>query len=257
MTKSTQYGSILACWLILLVLPPRPCGSTDRPIEQPVRRAITTRQTTQKAEERWRSQKEAMIARYRQLQGESARLEDEKKSHLQQIRASRERLEAKTKQMEDIGQISKQIEPFLAGLVSEMQDRIDEGLPFLGTERHGRIEKMERLVADPDIAASEKYRKVMEALLVEAEYGLTAEVYQEDITVDGHSELANILRLGRISLFFLSLDGSRCGFYDVAAGAWRPLPKSHNRNIRTAADIAAKRRPAELLSLPLGRMVSP
>jgi hypothetical protein len=94
----------------------------------------------------------------------------------------------------------------------------------------------------------------MEALLVEAEYGSTIEVYQQTIDVDGAPSLVNVFRLGRISLFYQTLDQKRCGFYDVAATGWRPLPTAFNRCIQTAIEIGAKRRPVELLTLPLGRM---
>jgi hypothetical protein len=108
---------------------------------------------------------------------------------------------------------------------------------------------------DPEVSVSEKFRKAMEALLVEAEYGSTIEVYQQTIAVDDAPSLVNVFRLGRISLFYQTLDQKRCGFYDVAAAAWRPLPTAFNRCLQTAIEIGAKRRPVELLTLPLGRMV--
>jgi hypothetical protein len=102
----------------------------------------------------------------------------------------------------------------------------------------------------------EKYRKIMEALLVEAEYGFTIEAYQETITIDGQALLADIFRLGRISLFYQSLDRKRCGFYNTADGTWQSLDTVHNAAIQSAIDIAAKRRPIELLCLPVGRMAA-
>jgi hypothetical protein len=66
--------------------------------------------------------------------------------------------------------------------------------------------------------------------------------------------LANIFRLGSISLFYQSLDQSECGFYNVADAKWQGLPATYNRDIAAAIDIGAKRQPVELLSLPLGRI---
>jgi hypothetical protein len=94
----------------------------------------------------------------------------------------------------------------------------------------------------------------MEALLVEAEYGSTIEVYQQTIELDNAPSLVNLFRLGRISLFYQTLDRKQCGFFDVAAADWRPLPAAFNRSIQTAIEIGTKRRPVELLALPLGRM---
>jgi hypothetical protein len=72
--------------------------------------------------------------------------------------------------------------------------------------------------------------------------------------VGGSAILANIFRLGRIALFYQTLDGKVCGFYNVASAAWNPLPKAYNHTIQSAMDIGTKRRPVELLSLPIGRM---
>jgi hypothetical protein len=114
---------------------------------------------------------------------------------------------------------------------------------------------LETLLSDPDVVISEKYRKVMEALLVEAEYGFTIETYQETITIDGRPLLVDIFRLGRISLFYQSLDRKKCGFYNTADAAWQDLDPSFNPVIQPAIDIAAKRRPVELLTLPVGKIV--
>jgi hypothetical protein len=40
----------------------------------------------------------------------------------------------------------------------------------------------------------------------------------------------------------------------MAAADWRPLPRTFNQAIQTAIEIGAKRKPVELLTLPLGRM---
>ena len=93
--------------------------------------------------------------------------------------------------------------------------------------------------------------------MVEAEYGRTIEVYQDTIKVAGQPLLATIFRLGRIGLFYQTLDHSRSGMFDVASRRWIPLPSSVDNDLRTAIDIGAKRQPVELLSLPLGRMATP
>ncbi|MBU1567791.1 MAG: DUF3450 domain-containing protein, partial [Proteobacteria bacterium] len=94
----------------------------------------------------------------------------------------------------------------------------------------------------------------LEALLVEAEYGNTIEVYQETIGLDGREVLVDIFRLGRVGLFFQTLDQKSCGFYNVAIAAWQPLATAYNRTLLAAMEIGAKRRPVELLTLPLGRI---
>jgi hypothetical protein len=77
------------------------------------------------------------------------------------------------------------------------------------------------------------------------------------VDLEGEQVLVEVLRLGRLALFCRTLDGRTTGLFDVATERWRVLPGKFNRDIERAADIAAKRRPVELLRLPIGRIVLP
>ncbi len=226
---------------------------SDR-VEKPVREAIDIRQKTQKAQEQWQKERRKLVDTYEEAQRVQKQLEAQKESLTQTSAAIRIRIAAKAKQLADIEQISDQIQPFLSELIQRMHQQFNDDMPFLEGERGQRLEKLDRLIIDPHVAVSEKFRKIMEALMVEAEYGRTIEVYQETIEVENRAILANIFRLGRIALFYQTLDQKRCGFYNVASSAWSPLPKSYNYAIQTAMDIGLKRRPVDLLTLPIGRM---
>lgn len=232
-------------------------GDTRQHIEKPVHQSIDTRQATQKEEEQWRQEKEKWIDRFETLQVEQQRLQNQKELLAQHIEATSRRLAAKKKELADIEQISDQIQPFLNDLVKQVKTLIEDDLPFLTGERRQRIDRLDGLMADPEVEVSEKYRKAMEALAVEAEYGLTIETYQEKIKIEDRTMLTDIFRLGRIGLFCQSLDHQHSGFYNVASDRWEPLPASYNHAIQAAIEIAAKRRPVELLTLPLGRMAAP
>jgi septal ring factor EnvC (AmiA/AmiB activator) len=253
-------------WTCMFLLTPlaMPAGWSDdagnrsfnQAVTRPVAQAVEIRQATQKEEERWREEQQKLVARYEKLQSERTRLQAEREALQEGIQAARGRIAAKEKQLIDIDQMQARIEPFLQAAVAELRQMVDEDLPFLPEERRQRVARLEALLKAPDVAISEKYRKVMEAWLVEAEYGNTIEVYQQTIKAAHHEMLANILRLGRISLFYQSLDQSSCGFFDMASMSWQPLPAGDNRAIGAAIAIGTKRKPAELLSLPLGRITA-
>ncbi len=232
-------------------------AETEKKIERPVKEAIDVRQATQKKEEAWRGEKEKLLARFDQLEQERAQLRRRRDELAGAVESARSRVAAKEKQLADIEQISDQIEPFLAERIEALTSGLSVGPPFLPEERRCRVDRLKGLMADPDVPISEKYRKVMEALLVEAEYGFTIEVYQAPLPMEGQTLLANVFRLGRLSLFYLSLDGGRCGFYNVASRTWQALPPEHLPAVRAAVEIASKRRSAELLPMPLGRITTP
>jgi hypothetical protein len=226
----------------------------NKQVTQPVQEAVTIRQTTQKQEEQWRDDQQKLIALYEKLQTEQEHLKTTHDELQENIAGTRRRIAEKEKQLAAIEQIRTRIEPFLHESLTTLRQQIDADLPFLPEERRQRLARLDELLEDPDVAISEKYRKVLEAWMVEAEYGNTIEVYQQTIAVDNNEMLVNVFRLGRISLFYQTLDHNGCGFFDVAAGTWRPLPDDYNRTLSTAIDIGTKRKPAELLSLPLGRI---
>ena len=231
-------------------------NATDKKIIQPVGQSIDTRQDTQQAQEKWRAEQEKLIAKYEQLQSEQSRLGEHHMQLQEYVAAARSRVALKEKQLADIEQISSKIGPFCDDILQALDQLLAQDTPFLIQERQRRVDSLKQLMGDPDVSTSEKYRKVMEALLIEAEYGFTIEVYQETIAIDGQTILADIFRLGRISLFYQSLDQQQCGFYNPAQHQWQPLPPAFNSQIQSAVDMAAKRKPVELLALPLGRVVA-
>ena len=224
-------------------------------VEKPVQKAIDIRQETQKAQDQWREERQRLVDAFENLQQEQQQLQEQKKHLLEVSSATKARIAEKEKQLADIEQISVQIQPFLTELIVRLHQQVANDMPFLSVERGRRLERLDQMMTDPDVMISEKFRKIMEALMVEAEYSRTIEVYQETIKADGRDILVNIFRLGRICLFYQTLDQKGCGFYNVSAGAWHSLPDSYNYTIQAAMDIGAKRRPVELLSLPIGRMV--
>jgi hypothetical protein len=223
-------------------------------VEKPVAEAIATRQGTQREEERWRAARDKMLARLEALALENKHLQTRQEQLRMQVAAARERIAAKETQLADIDQIGSLIGPFIDDMIVQLRASLDGSLPFLIDERRARVDRLTHLAADPEVAVSEKFRKMMEALMVEAEYGNTIEVYQATITVGENAMLATILRLGRMSLFYQTRDQKTCGVYNMATTDWRPLPRTFNQAIQTAIEIGAKRKPVELLTLPLGRM---
>lgn len=232
-------------------------AQTAEQVEQPVAEAVSIRRQTQIADEQWREVRQALLAEWTALERQQEQLQAQKALLEQTTTATRDRIAAKERELAEIAQMEAQIEPFLQEQLIRLEVLLDADAPFLPAERRQRLAALRALLAAPDAAVSEKLRKTMEALFVEAEYGDTIEVYQQTITIDGRPVLTDIFRLGRLALFYQTLDRKQCGYYDVAAASWQPLPGKHNRAIQAAIEIGSRRKPVELLSIPVGRMVAP
>ncbi len=92
--------------------------------------------------------------------------------------------------------------PFLNSIYDRIYKFIQIDLPFLKEERLSRLNHLRKVLDDDTIPISEKYRKTMETLFIEEQYGRTTEVYKDRINLEGKEIVGNIFRFGRISLFF-------------------------------------------------------
>ncbi|SDP41585.1 DUF3450 domain-containing protein [Desulforhopalus singaporensis] len=246
---------IFICSLQLAYCLPVLATGVEQEVVQPVKEAIALRQTTQKQEEQWRAEKEELTSRLDQLLSANKELTGRKTDLERQVDGARERIALKTKQLDDIGRITDEISPVTNQLYERLEAVVVKSLPFLPLERKKRIAALRPILTDPSVPISERYRKVMEAFLVETEYGFTCDVYQQTIDVNGHPILVDIFRLGRLALFYLTLDKKRCGHYNVAADSWQPLSLGYLPQMKKAVAIGLKQMPVELLDLPIGRMV--
>ncbi len=232
-------------------------SATAKKVEQQVGKSIDTRQATQKKQETWDSEKSELMVLYDQLSMENEHLTAANKilkkalsGHEQVNRdLEAERLEAM--------RIKKEMMPFLLSVQQSLKDLMDQDVPFLTAERQTRLARLSHTMDDMDVSIAEKYRKVMEALSIEAEYGNTIEVYQDKILLEGSEVLGDIFRLGRISLFFLTLDREAAAVFNVSENNWQALDKRYMGGLDAAVEMAAKRRPMEVINLPLGRLAGP
>ena len=224
---------------------------------QHVEKAIKIQQKTHKDRTKWEAEKADLVLRYERLLHQKQILEKENTA-LAERQTSQETLNRElTRQKRESARVREELAPFIHSIYERLETLLVNDPPFLKDERTARLANLEKIMDDPDITIAEKYRKVMEALFVEAEYGSTIEVYQDKILLEsaGQEEtLGHIFRLGRVSLFFLSLDQAVCGVFNPGTGEWQALPDSSLPAIRSAVEIGSKRRPVELLPLPLGRL---
>ncbi len=226
--------------------------SVPKDIEAPVGNAVDTRQATQETREKWDAQRQALAEEYDRLKEENEQLAFAN-ANLTQKRGDLEKsIQDLTREKEEAQRIRTELAPFLKELLNRLKSLVTSDIPFLSRERNDRLARLEVILDDPDITIAEKYRKMMEALFVEAEYGNTVEVYREKIVVDGAEVLADIFRMGRVALFFLALDRENAGIFDVAANQWHTLDKTRVPAIEAVVEMAAKHRPMEVVALPLG-----
>ena len=118
-------------------------------------------------------------------------------------------------------------------------------------ERSDRIADLKEIMARSDVSVAEKFRKVMEAYQIENDYGSTIERYKETLTLDdGTTRDYNMLRIGRVGLYFQSEDTNITGRWDNEARSF-VLDNGARNEVRKGLRIANQLIAPELLLLPV------
>lgn len=155
------------------------------------------------------------------------------------------------RQFEDLEITKRRILPLIVRMIEVLEEFVSVDIPFLERERTMRIAELKKLMERPDVATSEKYRRVSEAYQIELEYGHTIEAYEGEMDDNGEARTVNFLRFGRLGLYYMSLDGLDIGYWDNNADSWVQLGSEYRQPLDRGIRIARKQLPPDLIRLPI------
>ena len=227
-------------------------GAQVEEVEKKTKKAIEVKIEVQKLAAEWIEEKEAIINEMRQIKKKNQWYDFQNTKFQKYVNNQRNKIQTLQKEKEELDTMRLELEPYLQKRIDSLQSSIEDDLPFLVEERASRIKYLHNSLYDPDISLAEKMQRILKAYQVEAKYGKTLGVEQRTLKAQGKSFKANVLRVGRVGLFYRSLDGSRIGKWDAQQGEWIPLDDGYKQNIKKTIDIARQQKTVELVNLPIG-----
>jgi seryl-tRNA synthetase len=156
------------------------------------------------------------VADYRQMLAEAQSLKAYNEQMAAQVAAQQTQVSEMSKQLDEIQTTSREVLPLMDRMLVTLKKYVDLDLPFLPDERKNRIAQLEVMMSRADVSTSEKYRRIVEAYQIEMEYGRTIEAYQGTVS----SKTVDVLRVGRISLMYQTMDGKQTGYWDAIQAKW-------------------------------------
>ncbi|TDJ34797.1 MAG: DUF3450 domain-containing protein [Gammaproteobacteria bacterium] len=153
--------------------------------------------------------------------------------------------------MDQVDVINRQIFPLMERMIDGLEQSIALDIPFLLDERTKRIADLKEIMERSDVSVAEKFRKVMEAYQIENDYGISSEHYVQALEIDGSTREYNMLRIGRIGLYFQSDDTSITGWWNAEIGAFEQLSNRHRSEVRKGIRVARQLIAPELMLLPV------
>jgi hypothetical protein len=216
--------------------------------------ALDTRLDSQEQLDDWAAERAELRRRWETAQAQVAYLEERVALERQRLTALEAAGDELARRLEESQRLESSLEDTLLVILQRLDEAVAADLPFLPDERTNRLATVRRELGDPGADSADKLRRVLEVVLIEAQYGGALEVYQDRITVAGEDLTCDLLYVGRLGLFWLTPDMTRGGTWDPAAGVYTELTGRELDAVRRAVEMATRRRAAGVLALPLGKV---
>jgi hypothetical protein len=167
------------------------------------------------------------------------------------INSQQEEQDSLQRQIEEVDIIQREVVPLMLRMVETLAHFVELDTPFLPQERSERVAKLKALLDRADVTVAEKFRRVLEAYQVENDYGRTIEAYRGELQQGEVARMVDFLRIGRVALFYRSLDGADVGRWDAEAERWERLADDYSVAVRDGLRMARKQTAPDLLTLPM------
>lgn len=157
----------------------------------------------------------------------------------------------------NVASLQQAVEPLMGDMVSAFEKFVAADMPFNLEGPTGRLRRAERLrevLDDPEQAAAQKYRTIIEAYKLENEFGRTINYYEGSIDIDGTLTSGEYLQIGRVELIFKTADNSVLKAWNNQTKTWDDLPRSHLPDIAIASRIAQQQAAPNLFAFPIKRL---
>jgi hypothetical protein len=191
-----------------------------------------------------------MLLQYRQYLRETQSLHEYGEQLAAQVRSQQDEIEFVKQQLVEVETTAREVLPLMQKMLDTLDRFVKLDLPFQLEERRRRVASLRESMDRADVTISEKYRRIVEAYQIEAEYGRTLEAYQGELGEGPEARTVRYLRLGRVALMYQTLDGEETGYWDSQQKRWVE-DNSYRSAVRLGFAVADKASAPDLLVAPV------
>lgn len=252
--RKKRTGFIVVFMLLAFLSGLKAYGQTSpTQVLKKVENAIKIEHKAQKKAERWSQEKENIVAELQDLKHREQWIDFQTKKYKGYIKEEEGIIAGLERKKKEFEKIKMELEPYLETVYDRLKTFVDTDLQFLPEERKKRLSFIRSSLDDYRVGLSEKLRRVLEALQVEANYGRSIEKTDGILDISGKKIEVTFLRVGRLALFFISADRTKVGCLDKATGKWKMLDHKYAKEVLKGIEMAERKRAIELVDLPVGK----
>ena len=174
------------------------------------------------------------------------------RTHLESLVQSQEQdLVSLERQHAEIADTKKNIVPLMYRMLSGLEELIEQDKPIRVDSRKERLVKLNSMMGLANVSEAEKFRRILEAYLIELDYNTKFATYMSDLTIDGQTRQAELLHLGKAVFIARSLDKQRFWIWNETQNNWDKLTSEYSEEINQAYAIANKQASPAIVTLPV------
>jgi len=250
-TNNMNYSKVCLISLLsgLLVLPVK--------AESELNSIISSKQQTQRQAQKTQQQIIALdektnevVNEYRALLRENTILNTYNQQLEKQKLQQQKKLQSLATNMANVREVRMELMPLMQEMVKVLTLFVNNDIPFLWQERQLRLTELNNLLDNPNINVADKYRRIVEAYQIETEYGDTIETWQAQLPLSTEDKAVQLIKVGRIALYYLTPDQQIAGYWDNNDRTWKTLPESWLTKVKQAYQVADNKTVPSLLALP-------
>jgi len=169
-----------------------------------------------------------------------------------QLNNQESEMQALSDSIANVALIERQIIPLMTRMVDALDAFIVLDTPFLMKERTERAARLREMMERSDVAAAEKFRRVIEGYQIENDYGRTIEAYKGTTEINGNQLEVDFLRIGRVALLYQTVGAAHTGAWDATSKSFIELPPAvYQKQVSDGLRIARKQVAPDLLVVPV------
>jgi len=171
---------------------------------------------------------------------------------LKQLKADQEaELDSLQKQIDEINVTQLRIMPLMNSMADALEKFVVLDMPFHQEGRVNGVIQLKQHLRNPSLSLPDKYRLLLEAFQIENDYGRSVESYRDTLDIGGEELSVEFLRIGRVALYYRTLDGATSAYWNMDTREWDVLPAEFDRDISDAIRVASNQVAPQLLRLPM------
>lgn len=228
-----------------------PAGPVEEAMQERIEVQEQSRQSQEKIDQ-LATETEDLTQRYREVLRNIEKTKSYNEQLRKQLAKQEEQLASFQRQFDEVEETQRNIVPLMSRMLEVLAELIKIDTPFLPEERKRRLAALQEMIYRPDVSMPDKFRRIMEAYQIEMDYGRNIEAYEGELQrAEDDNLIVEFLRLGRLGLYYQTLDGQESGYWDKQSDTWKTLPADFNQSIAQGLKIARKEAPPDLFRVPV------